>query len=296
MPADAALVAAVRAALADAGDPAVAPGQQAYMKSEMPYHGITAPRLKVVLRPFLRAYAPADRATHEATLLELWDGATHREERYAAVAFARHRLARPWLDPDALTLHRHLVVTGAWWDHVDEIASHLVGPCWPATAPPPPPYSGPGRRTPDLWVRRTSVLSQLDHKADTDTDLLRFAIEANVDDTSFWLRKAIGWSLREYAKTDPDWVRSRSRPPRPPAQRSQPPRSPEAPLSRHRWLRRPRGARSRLEPRSGIRARVDPPWLRCEGALAPEPRNPGTVGRAATDVGRACRGPCRGRW
>ncbi len=60
----------------------------------------------------------------------------------------------------------------------------------------------------DLWLRRTAVLSQLRHKADTDTDLLRYAIEANVDDTSFWLRKAIGWSLREYAKTDPAWVRA----------------------------------------------------------------------------------------
>ncbi len=57
-------------------------------------------------------------------------------------------------------------------------------------------------------MRRTSVICQLRHQADTDTDLLRFAIEANVDDTSFWLRKAIGWSLREYAKTDPDWVRA----------------------------------------------------------------------------------------
>ena len=208
MPADAALVAAARSVLADAGDPAVAPGQQAYMKSEMPYYGITATRLKIALRPFLRAYAPIDRATHEATILALWDGATHREERYAAVAFARHRLARPWLDPDALSLHRHLVVTGAWWDHVDEIASHLVGSVLAGHRPTATPVIRAWAEDDDLWVRRTSVLSQLSHKADTDTDLLRFAIETNVDDTSFWLRKAIGWSLREYARTDPDWVRA----------------------------------------------------------------------------------------
>jgi 3-methyladenine DNA glycosylase AlkD len=52
------------------------------------------------------------------------------------------------------------------------------------------------------------VLCQLPHKADTDAALLRDVVEANVDDTSFWLRKAIGWALREYAKTDPDWVRA----------------------------------------------------------------------------------------
>ena len=97
------------------------------MKSAMPYHGITAPRLKQALRPILATYAPADRATWEATVRELWDGATHREERYAATALARHRAARAWQDPAALDLYRHLVVTGAWWDHVDEVAAHLVG-------------------------------------------------------------------------------------------------------------------------------------------------------------------------
>ncbi len=97
------------------------------MKSAMPYHGITAPRLKRALRPILAAYAPADRAAWERDVRRLWDEATHREERYAAVAIARHRAAVPWQDPDSLALYRHLVVTGAWWDHVDEIASHLVG-------------------------------------------------------------------------------------------------------------------------------------------------------------------------
>jgi 3-methyladenine DNA glycosylase AlkD len=60
----------------------------------------------------------------------------------------------------------------------------------------------------DLWVRRSAVPCQLPHKGDTDTGLLREAVEANVADSSFWLRKAIGWALREYAKTDPDWVRA----------------------------------------------------------------------------------------
>jgi 3-methyladenine DNA glycosylase AlkD len=59
----------------------------------------------------------------------------------------------------------------------------------------------------DLWLRRAAVLSQLKHGADTDLDLLTWAVEENVDDTSFWLRKAIGWALRQYARTDPEWVR-----------------------------------------------------------------------------------------
>jgi 3-methyladenine DNA glycosylase AlkD len=52
------------------------------------------------------------------------------------------------------------------------------------------------------------VICQIGHKTDTDVALLRHAIEANVDDRSFWLRKAIGWALRQHARTDPDWVRA----------------------------------------------------------------------------------------
>jgi 3-methyladenine DNA glycosylase AlkD len=206
VPADAPLVESVRAALADAGDPTVAVGQQAYMKSSMPFHGPPAQRLRAVLRPFLRSYLPPDRASHEATVLALWDDATHREERYAALAFARHRRAARWLDVPALDLHRHLVVTGAWWDLVDEVASHLVGSVVAAQREGATPVMRAWATDADLWVRRTSVICQLRHQADTDVDLLRHAIEANLDDTSFWLRKAIGWALRQYARTDPDWV------------------------------------------------------------------------------------------
>jgi 3-methyladenine DNA glycosylase AlkD len=59
----------------------------------------------------------------------------------------------------------------------------------------------------DLWLRRTAVLCQTPFGEATDLDLLTFAIERNLDDPSFWLRKAIGWALRQHARTDPDWVR-----------------------------------------------------------------------------------------
>ena len=90
--ADRELIELIRASLAAAADPERAAIQQAYMKSAMPYFGIGSPELKVVLRPLLAAYRPADRGAWESTIRELWDGATHREERYAATALARHRV------------------------------------------------------------------------------------------------------------------------------------------------------------------------------------------------------------
>jgi len=198
----------LRTELAAAGDPVRAAGQQRYMKSAMPYHGLRLPELRAILRPHLATFAPADRDDWERTVRTFWDGATHREERYAAIALARHRSARAWQDPESLDLYRHLVVTGAWWDVVDDVAQHLVAVVLAGHRDATTPVMRAWAVEDDLWLRRTAVLCQTPHGPDTDLDLLGYAVEQNLDDPSFWLRKAIGWALRQYARTDPDWVRA----------------------------------------------------------------------------------------
>lgn len=202
------LVQSVRDALAAAGDPVRAEGQQRYMKSAMPYRGITSGELTALLRPLFADYQPPGRDGWARDVRRLWDGAEFREERYAATKLARHRRARGWQDPGVLPLYRHLVVTGAWWDHVDEIAGHLVGDVLRGHRDEVTPVIETWARDEDLWLRRTAVLAQLHHREQTDTELLRHVVEANADDPSFWLRKAIGWALRSYAYTDPGWVRA----------------------------------------------------------------------------------------
>jgi 3-methyladenine DNA glycosylase AlkD len=204
------LVSAIRSALAGAGDPERAEGQQRYMKSEMPYRGLTRAELRAVLRPILAdpAHRLADRAEWAGTVRELWDGATHREERYAATALTGHRAYRMWQDPDAVPLYRHMIATGAWWDHVDELASRRIGPILLSHKATLTPLMREWATDDDLWLRRSAIISQLTFKAHTDTTLLADAIEPNLADTRFWIRKAIGWALRQYARTDPDWVRA----------------------------------------------------------------------------------------
>lgn len=206
-------VAAVRAALAEGGDAARAAQQQAYMKSELPYVGLGAPALKALLAPLLVEHRFVDRAQWEAAALELWEDAEHREEWYAAIALLRHRAYRSWLDPDLLPLLETLVRTGAWWDVVDEIASHLVGQVLLEHRAPTTPVMDAWSVDPDsLWVRRTAMLAQLRHGEHTDTDLLERVLVANLDDTAhgreFFVRKALGWALRQHARTDPAWVRT----------------------------------------------------------------------------------------
>lgn len=208
MTVDRALVQAIRAALAEHPDPARAAGQQRYLKSSMPHLGRRLPEVRSTVREQLAGVAWADRAAWADTVLALWDEAAFREERYAALAVARHRSARQWQDPEALGLYRHLVVTGAWWDLVDETATHLVGDVLAGHRSEVTPVMRAWAVDDDLWLRRTAVLCQIRHRDRTDTALLHDVIEANLDDPSFWLRKAIGWALRSHARVDPDWVRA----------------------------------------------------------------------------------------
>ncbi len=206
------LVDDLRCRIADAGDPDRAPRMQAYMKSAMPFRGVSSVPLQAITRDVVPAHPLPDRAAWQAAVLALWDGAAYREERYAALAVAGHRLYRDFRDPASLDLYRHLVVTGAWWDLVDTIAAQHVGEVLGRFPADVTPAIRAWAVDDDLWLRRTAVLCQLKRKADTDVALLRYALEHNLEDSlhgrEFFVRKALGWALREHARTDPDWVRT----------------------------------------------------------------------------------------
>ncbi len=205
------VVSEIREGLAAAADPSRAAEQQRYMKSRLPYRGVTLPGVRSTVRPLVGAHPLPDRASWEAAIRELWDGAAFREERYAALELAGHGLYRPFQGPHVMGLYRYLIVTGAWWDLVDWVAPHLVGPILRLH----PDTEGVRMRqwaiADDLWVRRASLVCQLQSKDATDTALLGDVIAANLEGTpyggEFFIRKAIGWALRQYARVDADWVR-----------------------------------------------------------------------------------------
>jgi 3-methyladenine DNA glycosylase AlkD len=213
------LVTLVRRGIAGLADPAKAPAMQAYMKSDMPYRGVTSQPLGRFCRELFGRHLLADEETWRATVLALWDGAEFREERYAATALARHRHYREHQQPHTLDLYRHLVVTGAWWDHVDEVSTHLVRGLLESFPDAVTPELDAWATDDDLWVRRAAIICQVGRGADLDRVLLVAAIDANLDGSTrttpaespygreFFVRKAIGWALRDHARTDPDWVR-----------------------------------------------------------------------------------------
>jgi 3-methyladenine DNA glycosylase AlkD len=197
----------LRRALRAAGDPLKATAMQAYMKSAMPYHGVPAPLLRQVFRDLFADVQFSSASQWQTQVLDMWRRARFREERYAALHLAGHKQAQAFQTPSALKLYEELIVTGAWWDYVDDIASHRVGPMlrdYPATMR---RRMLAWSRSEDLWKRRTSIICQLGFKAQTDLELLYACIEPSLDSREFFLRKAIGWALRQYAWTDPAQVR-----------------------------------------------------------------------------------------
>ena len=206
-PPDRTLVAAVRAGLAELADPAAGATMQAYMKSALPYHGVRLPVVRRLTRLLYDGRRLDDRACWEATVLALFDEATHREEWYAALQLVGHRYYRGFVDPTSLVLYEHLITTGAWWDVVDE-TSHRVGEVLLAWRPEAEPVVRRWSTSDDRWLRRASIICQLGHRSSTDRALLADGIDANAGHRDFFVRKAIGWALRDYARTDPHWVRA----------------------------------------------------------------------------------------
>jgi 3-methyladenine DNA glycosylase AlkD len=200
---DDALLTRLRAALREIADPARAPGMQAYMKSSMPYHGVPAPALRALCKRLFADLALSSAEVWQREVLTIWRGAEFREERYAAIELTGVRQADRFQTLDALPMYEELITSGAWWDYVDPLASHRIGLLLQRYPEPMRATMLAWSRADDLWKRRASIICQLGFKANTDLGLLYACIEPSLASREFFLRKAIGWALRQYAWTDP---------------------------------------------------------------------------------------------
>jgi len=200
------LVQTIRRSLAEVADPTKASQMQAYMKSAMPYRGVSSPQLKRLCREAFKSHLLATVAEWQRVVLELWRHAKFREERYAAVLLTQARAYRDFQTFSTLPMLEEMIVTGAWWDFVDTLAGRNLGDLLRAEPRRMKPVMRRWARDPDMWKRRSAILCQLGFKRETDLELLYDCIEPNLSQKDFFIRKAIGWALRQYAWTDPKEV------------------------------------------------------------------------------------------
>ncbi len=197
----------VRARLSAEADAERAAGQQRYMKSALSYFGVTMPRIVAITKEVFRTHPLVGHDDWCDTILAMFRGATHRELWYAAVHLAEHPAYRAHARrPESLGLYEILITEAAWWDVVDTVASHLVGGLFEADAAWTADRMREWSTDADLWKRRTAIICQLGRRQDLDLPLLYDCIAPSVQDHDFFIRKAIGWALREASKTHPQEV------------------------------------------------------------------------------------------
>ena len=197
----------LRRELAAVAEPERAAPMQAYAKSSMPCLGVTAVPLRRVCREVFEGVDLPSAAAWRRAVLGLWRGARYREERYGAIELTGVKRFDRFQDMAALPMYEEMIVTGAWWDLVDGIAGHRLGVLLRRFPHEMRKEMLAWSRSDDLWKRRSAILCQLTFKKTTDLDLLYATIEPALASKEFFLRKAIGWALRQYAWTDPREIR-----------------------------------------------------------------------------------------
>ncbi|WP_284751957.1 DNA alkylation repair protein [Arthrobacter sp. efr-133-R2A-120] len=198
-------IAIIRKRLQAEADSDRAKAAQAYMKSSMPSLGVRVPAVRRVVLATAKELPFGSAAELRDDVRLLWREAAWREERYAAIDLTSTKSVAK--DLEMLPLYEEIIRTGAWWDFVDGVSDRICVLLQHHRST-LTPLLRTWARDEDLWIRRAAITSQLKAKSATDQELLAAALDANLADKEFFIRKAIGWTLREYAKTDPQWVRS----------------------------------------------------------------------------------------
>ena len=170
-----------------------------YMREQFEYLGIKSPEGAALLRKHLQEHGlpPLDKL--DGVVRELWN-LPQREFQYAALGLMSKLETK--VDKDFITTIEYLIRTKSWWDTVDTLAGHAVGSHFKRFPKVKEKYLKKWRKSNDFWLRRTTLLFQLGYKKETDFDLLCEIIKENLGSDEFFINKAIGWSLRQYAHTN----------------------------------------------------------------------------------------------
>lgn len=199
------LAAEMAQALQAHADPVQAEKMAAYLKTEAPQLGVSKPALDALMRDLKARHRPADRQAWERAVLAVWT-LPWRDGRTAAIRYAR---AFPsFVTHDSLPLFERMIREGAWWDLVDETAAWLVGPLWRQDPTRTRAELTRWLDDPSLWIRRAAIISQIRRQFARDREFLFDACLRCAHERDFFMRKAIGWALREWGRREPDAVQA----------------------------------------------------------------------------------------
>ena len=175
------------------------------MKGKFEYFGIKSPERRELKKKFLLQYGLPKQENLSTITKESWE-LPQREFQYFIMEIL-DRSARK-AEKERIDLYEFIIVNKSWWDTVDYIASNLVGAHFQKYPELIDPIIEKWMKTENIWLQRTALLFQLKYKKKTDISLMTDCINRLHGSKEFFINKAIGWILREYSKTDGEWVRS----------------------------------------------------------------------------------------
>lgn len=179
-------------------NPTLALKQSAYMRNQFSFLGISKPELAFLEKAIVKKYLLLDEHQLVAIIHELWQ-LEEREFHYTALNLAQRY--KKLFSPGSFNTFEYLIRTKSWWDTVDTLAIHTIGNLVSTH------YSlinimDNWIQDPCLWIQRSALIFQVRWKLRTDEERLFRYCEYSASDNDFFIRKAIGWALREYSKTN----------------------------------------------------------------------------------------------
>ncbi len=180
---------------------------EAYLKGKQPFLGVQTPQRKEIYKEFKKTIGKSMKTELKEdqiikTIRILWDK-KEREYRYVALFILDYfKITKI----ENLDLLQNLIISGDWWDITDSIAPNHIGYLLKLHNTEMTEILKLWVHHDNMWIRRSAILSQLKFKSNTDTEFLEYSVINTMHEKEFFIQKAIGWILREYSKTNSEFV------------------------------------------------------------------------------------------
>lgn len=184
-------------------DSDIAKQQKAYLRDQFLFYGIKTPVRRNMQKPFLAKQYLPPKENLENLVKILWTK-PHREYHYFAQELVQKYTKN--FDRKDISLLEYMITHNSWWDTVDLIATKLVKAYFKKFPGQRDQYIEKWLSSENIWLQRTCLIFQLLEKGETDLKLLEKVINSLLGSKEFFINKAIGWILRDYSRTDADWV------------------------------------------------------------------------------------------